>query len=332
MLQPVSHLSVHPAVALAWQMPDDHPRFRSLVESIREQGVLEALKVTEAGEVVDGRHRLRAAGAAGLEMVECQVVPADRVAAIALATLVERRHLVSRGQLAYASYPLFAAGHREAQERHAEALRRGAIAGADTGSGTVEEFAAQLGISRDLFKQAARLHALFDENRQLAAEWEPKIMAAEDPIGLGAAIAGIRGQEASTDRTPARNTALHNWEVAWRNITRPAASWERWSAEEREYASQALRDQFGKLPDPVLDAVSAALRAARRARAYAQEKSPEGRLESLGLLTPRNEGGDPSGPHLPAEARERIAEAAQKRWARFTPGTPVDGDATPERA
>lgn len=283
---PLSHLSIHPAVALAWQMPDDHPRFQSLVASIREQGVLEALKVTGDHRVVDGRHRLRAARAAGLEMVECQVVADDRVAAVALATLVERRHLVTRGQLAYASYPLFAAGHREAQERNADLIRRGVVPGADATAGTVEEFAAQLGIGRELFKQAARLHAMFDESPELQKEWEPKVMAVEEPIGLGAAIAGIRGQEASTDRTPARNTALHNWEVAWRNVTRPAAAWERWSQEEREYASEALRAQFSKLPEPVLDAVSAALRAARRARSYADEKTPASRLESLGLLTP----------------------------------------------
>lgn len=337
---PISHLSVHPAVTLAWEMPDDHPGFLSLVESIKEQGLLEPLKITAAKQVVDGRHRLRACRAAGFESVECIVVPDDRVGEIAVATLFERRHMVTRGQLAYAAYPLFAAGHRELQRRNAELIKRGAQPG-ESSTGSVEGYASAVGVSRDLFLQAARLHELFDADPELRAEWEPKIMAPEMPIGLGAAIAGIRGQETSVGRTPQRNSALHNWEVAWRNITRPAGRWNRWTEQEREYATTVLRDEFAKLPDPVLDAVRDALRATRRQRAGGD--SPEGKLERIGLLSRRRpapddeEEGDQDEPATPSadnseaanrmarveakrradEARARITAAAKSRWAQY---------------
>ena len=326
--RPLSQLTVHPAVSLAWEMPDLHPRFQSLVRSIMDQGVLDPLKITEAGQVVDGRHRLRAAKIAGLESVECIVVPEERVGEIALATLTERRHLVTRGQLAYAAYPLFAEGHRELQAKNSELIRTGAKAAV-----TVEDYAEQIGVSRDLFFQAARLHLAFDGDPELKAEWEPKIMAAEDPIGLGAAIAGIRGQEVSTERTPARNTALHNWEVAWRNLVRPAAAWDRWSPEERDQATRVLRDEFSRLPDPVLDAVRDALRATRRSRAGAD--NADSKLERLGLLTPNSQPelddgetpaeamdrecreGNKRARQLSVTAREKIRAAAAARWGRF---------------
>lgn len=328
---PISHLTVHPAVALAWEMPDSHPGFQSLVESIKEQGLLEPLKVTSANQVVDGRHRLRASRAAGFETVECIVVSDDRVGEIAVATLFERRHMVTRGQLAYAAYPLFAAGHRELQRRNVDLIRRGAQPG-ESSTGSVESYASTVGVSRDLFLQAARLHELFDADPALKTEWEPKIMAPEMPIGLGACIAGIRGQETSVGRTPQRNSALHNWEVAWRNITRPAGRWNRWTEQEREYATGVLREQFAKLPEPVLDAVRDALRATRRQRATAD--TPEGRLERMGLLSRRNRhaeeaGGDdyqddpqdaPAQSGLAPEARERIEAAAHARWAKYPAG------------
>lgn len=327
MQRPVSQLTVHPAVALAWEMPPDHPRFLSLVVSIHEQGLLEPVKITEDGRVVDGRHRLRAAREAGLEMIECQVVPEERVGEIALATLCERRHLVTRGQLAYAAYPLFERGHREAQQRNAELIRRGARPAANGGGATVEKYADQVGVGAELFRQSARLHAMFDERPELREEWEPKIMSADEPIGLGAAIAGIRGQETSSGRTPQRNTALHNWEVAWRNIIRPAAAWGRWNDDEREHAAKALREQFVRLPEPVLDAVSNALRAARRARPK-PASGPEAALERLGLLSPREAAdddgavaaevadSDPETSRLNANDLARIRSAAATRWAK----------------
>lgn len=326
MQRPISHLSVHDAVSLAWEMPDSDPRFASLVESVREHGLIEPLKVTADGKVVDGRHRLRAARAAGLESVECQVVPDHSVGEIAMATLCERRHLVTRGQLAYAAYPLFSRAHKELRERKATAMRSGVHQPEEE---TVEGYAARVGVSRDTFLQAARLHELFDADPELKREWEPKVMASEEPIGLGACIAGIRGQETSVGRTPQRNSALHNWEVAWRNITRPAGRWNRWTEEEREYATGVLREQFSKLPEPVLDAVRDALRATRRQRATAD--APEGRLERMGLLSRRNRHADeaagddyqddpqdaPSQSGLSPEARERIEAAAHARWARY---------------
>lgn len=86
------------------------------------------------------------------------------------------------------------------------------------------------------------------------------------PIGLGAALAGIAGQAASRGVTPARNSALRKWECAWHNLKRPAAAWDGWTAEERDYASATVQAVVTALPDPLLDVLRDALRTARRQR------------------------------------------------------------------
>lgn len=260
----IDELTVHPEVACAWELPEHDSRFIALVDDIRRHGILEPLVITSAHEVVDGRHRLRAARALGIAEVPCRMLnTAEDAAGVAISSMACRRHL-GKGQLAYAAYPLFAHHHAGARAAHTRGLRNGP--GEESGSATVEDLAESIGISRDVFKQAARLHDLFAKDADLRAEWEPRIMADDAAIGLGAALAGIAGQRASKDRTPQRNSHLARWVSAWSHVGRPAQAWEQWDEAEREKAGGAVRAAIEALPDPLLDVVRDALRGARRAR------------------------------------------------------------------
>ena len=88
---PLTRLQLHPAAELVPAMTAaEYARFR---EDISQRGVLVPLEVTEAGVVLDGRHRLQAAAEQGLARVPVQVVaPADETEHILLCAL-ERRHL-----------------------------------------------------------------------------------------------------------------------------------------------------------------------------------------------------------------------------------------------
>lgn len=259
-------LRIHSAVRSAWELPDDDSRFLGLVADIRTHGILDPLRITEDGAVVDGRHRLRAAKLLDLDMVPVEVLRAGlEPAGVAISSLTARRHLTGKGQLAYAAYPLFAARHRELQESSSRGLRRGPQ-NSQPIPDSVPAIAAALGISVDTFQQAARLHEIFAADAELKAEWEPKIMAEDNPIGLGAAIAGIAGQAASTDRTPARNSALARFASAWSHVATPASAWSKWTDAERDKAAETVRETVAKLPDPLLDVIRDALRSARRAR------------------------------------------------------------------
>lgn len=265
-------LSIHPAVAAVWQLGDDHPDFLRIVESVSERGIVEPLKITGTGKIADGRHRWRAAKKLGIKTVPCIKVSEDEVADIALSTLADRRHLVTKGQLAFSAYPLMEKAHAEILKRREETMRGH---GAGESPITVEQLAEKLGIGRRLFFYAASLHDLFRKDADTRAEWEPKIMDSEEPIGLGAAVAGIAGQRASRGSKPGRNTALSRWDTAWANIRRPAQHWERWSEEDRSHAQETLHQTITALPDPVLDVVRDALRAARRARTENATKEQE---------------------------------------------------------
>ncbi len=250
-----------------WQLPEDSQSFRHLVESIRRNGILQALLVTSDGKIADGRHRWKAAKVAGLDDVPCSIVSEERAREIALETLTARRHLTTKGQLAYGAYPLIAQAHHSAKEDWKQQLATGNREGGSTHT-TADNLAGELGISRDLFFQAARLHALFQENDDLRAEWEPRIMGPDEPIGLGAALAGMAGKAATagTTRAPTRNTTLARFTSAWGNLGKCAGGWSRWNDESRDTAAEAVRGAVSAMPDPLLDVLRDSLRAARRAR------------------------------------------------------------------
>lgn len=265
--RPLCDLRPHPLLAAVPVLDDDSPEFRRLVDSVREHGLIDPLKITACGQIVDGRHRARALRQIDADASAwCLVVPDERAAELALETLTARRHLVTKGQLAYVAFPLIAPAYEGLRARHSDRLRTGI-----SGTGhelTVADLAAQVGVSEDEFARAAKLHRIFTERPGLRDEWEPKIMCSESPVGLGAVIAGIAGAAATrgTPRGPTRNTALARWDVSWTELGRHARSWERWTSEQRDHAAAQVRDTVATLPDPLLDVLRDALRAARRAR------------------------------------------------------------------
>ncbi len=265
-----STASLHPhrAVRDLWELPSDDSRYLRIVESIRESGILDPLKVTAGGEIIDGRHRWRAAKKLGLETVPCVQVDESRAAEIAMETRIARRHLLTPSQLAWEMYPLFARRHAEAVQANRTLLRRGnALAGSNSPS--VEEIAGSLGVGKTLFKYAADLHRTFAADPALREEWEPRIMCEAEPIALGAVIAGIAGRRATAGKTPVqvhRNTSLHRWDHSWGVLQKDGPAWERWSEDEREHATSVVRETIEALPDSVLDVITNTLRAVRRAR------------------------------------------------------------------
>lgn len=263
-LRSVADLSVHPALRHVPLMPEDSPEFQVLVESIRATGILQPLIIT-GDQILDGRHRARAAMAVDPSAaVWCTEVSEDRAAEVALATLSARRHLVTKGQLAYVAYPLYRPAFEAAQERWTEALRSGRP---DTHDG-VSVVAAQMGVSRDEFYRAAKVHQIFAQHPELREVWEPRILDTHAPIGLGAVIAGIAGEAATKgkSRPPTRNTALSRWDCSWTELGKHARAWDRWSSEDRDHAAEKVRSTVADLPDTLLDVLRDALRAARRAR------------------------------------------------------------------
>lgn len=140
--QSVKTLREHPEADLVPTMPASE--FQALLEDIRRRGILEPLHVQFDGTVLDGRHRLRAARALGLEQVPVVLVRLQDETPVSymLRAALLRRHLTDDQKA------IIAEGLRQALSREAvvEAARvggqnggRGRARSLDSDSGTVPE-------------------------------------------------------------------------------------------------------------------------------------------------------------------------------------------------
>lgn len=168
-----AELGVHPLLKTQpWMSEDDMNR---LVESVREHGVLQDIFITEGDEVVDGRHRWKAACLAGKSEITCQVVPEDQISSIILATILDRRHYTKSAR-AYLSLPLLEKAVSEGIQRRAEQLRVGSKSPKSDsvtfrGKPGSEELADRLGISVDMMKLARNTERLFAESDARVKAW-----------------------------------------------------------------------------------------------------------------------------------------------------------------
>lgn len=262
--RPTAELAIHKAIAGMPRLDPEDPRYDAMRGAWMESGILPPLYVTAAGKIVDGRHRWWFAKDMKLAEVPVIEVDEDEVSTVIMAAIAGRNHL-TKGQRAYLSFPYLLDAWEAAQRRRMEILTSGINRGLLPKVPTVEDLSEQLGVSEDLLKQARRLHEAFGKVPGLQATWEPRILDAEEPIGLGAALAGIAGETSTKGKPkpPTRNTAIRNFSVGLENLIRPVSHWDRWNEEERDLAVESIRHTIFQFPPAALDAVAAAVRAAK---------------------------------------------------------------------
>jgi hypothetical protein len=192
---PLELIDLHPLVA---DLPMWDPKSEDnqlLVQDIQARGVDVPLIVVPGKKsgrflLVDGRHRHRAAAAAGLDEVPVLIRKEAEAADIVLHSLANRRHL-TKGALAYMSYPVLSA--------------QACVNGGDRKSASIqstlvsaEDICDRLGFGRDLFFQARQVHEIFAQDADYRAACEPLIL--EGHMGLGACIAGFAGRAATRNK------------------------------------------------------------------------------------------------------------------------------------
>jgi len=150
----------------------------------------------EAGVVVDGETRRRAALDLGLAEVPVEIVDEIEAIQIILRELCLRRNL-TKGQRAYVAYPLLSPAHEEAQARRLQNLQKGqcfsvrhSVPDGD-GKGSVSALAESIGICQRMLRQAAEIHRLLTAHPELREKYEAAIFHPDRPAGLGAILAGI---------------------------------------------------------------------------------------------------------------------------------------------
>lgn len=240
------------------------------------------------------------AKARGLESVPVTTVDEADAPVQIIRDLAHRRRF-TLGAVAYLAYPHFAPAFARSKLRRAANLRHaGANAAVDAPEfSTVEDLAAALGVGRNLFFQAKKVHELFaDENlypvRDAAGKiqrltlkefFEPKILRAptggehesERPVGLGGVIAGVAAvKEGRRDVfSPAPNDPVVLVSASFgRGILRRCEIWSALSPAERRAAREQIEKQAAAMPPEkcetaarVMLNVSEIYQAAARARA-----------------------------------------------------------------
>lgn len=197
---PAGDLADHPLLAHIPVWPATSAEFKSLRESLREDGQLYEVLIDSGNRVVDGRNRRNALLSIN-QPVACRRVSDSEVSTVILDSLLQRRHLCKSAR-AYLVVPVLEPALAEARTRRA--LNVTADSRLDRLSGkNVDELAATYGFSRDLIFQARRVRELLDKHPEHRDEVEQRILDGE--LSLGGACTALANFEHNATRAKRLN-------------------------------------------------------------------------------------------------------------------------------
>ncbi len=257
----VSELSNHPVADLIPMLPEDHPKYKALVDSIGADGVQEPLICDPKGRVSNGRHRLRGArNFPSIEELPCIVKPEDQVATIAMQTALARRDFneSQRAIMIAVLFPKTAAERKAASLANLRNVGKGSkplISSNTTECGnsvTIKEFSAQHDVGLAFMEYALRVMGQPTERRERAIN---DVM--QRGIGLGRVVAGWGGKDAAD---AGKTKPIKNYGKliggAFLSLTRHGCGFNKIA--KAGIAGAILRDAEkmpAKLPEPLVKAV-----------------------------------------------------------------------------
>jgi hypothetical protein len=230
--------------------------FNGAVDDVRENGVKHPIQILAEGFVVDGESRRQWAIAADVRKIRCEIVSEVEAYDIILRELFRRRN-PTKGQRAYIAADFFQEAINAGLRKKGQNLRKGQCSpkaesiGYRDGAQTASELASSMGISADLYQQAMKLKKIFAKDSDLRAEWEPKILDQDKPIGLGACIAGIAGADADQPNRALGVIAgqLELFGETFEALRKGASGWKKFDAEQKSMVLQSWRKTVAAMPE-----------------------------------------------------------------------------------
>ena len=237
--------------------------------------------LTEEGFVLDGARRLQAAKQLQWTKLAGIYRPETEAASIMVESLLGQRSL-SKGAKVYLCLNLLPDYAKSAEIRRLSNLKRGTktlekprnlpnrtqyLSG-----NNADEIAAWLGCSGRLFEQAVRIRRFFDLPRlaetkipyqdgtsaTLREYFEPRILDAVHPMGLGEVLKGIGAlvdEEGNVREQfpPERNSHLFYWERSWAGWAKQCSRWDALNTQEQAKAVAVVKDALRDVPEAVLE-------------------------------------------------------------------------------
>lgn len=263
-------LRPHPLLARLPRIPESAESAEALIADIDLRGIIDPLKITAKGQLLDGRRRYESAEQLGQSRVPCVVVDDCEVVAAILGSICLRRHL-TKSALAYTIYPLLEVGFEESRAlrmKNLSNLESSKVHSVDFRADTVEEMAKELGISRSLLFLARKLHVAWEEGRikvnsdKEGGEGWYKIKdvdsvraGVEEGIyihghGLGGEIAGIPGASI-TSGGPQRETwkQLDLFTSVFKTAKVRWHYWDNFDDNQKNQALKAAEDMIDAMPE-----------------------------------------------------------------------------------
>jgi len=289
-----SELRPHPATKHLHDLSDDDPRFLAIVGSIEGQGYdpSEPIVVDEAGRIMEGRHRWRAAKRLQLARIACIERPSAEVAQLIIRSICARKHY-SRSAIAFECYPLFEEAHKEAVENWEQNRKKRGFSSmlAEQASGAipvkfVEDLAREMGVSLYLFQFAARVHKLFREHpdyadlmkSRLFGEFQGGEHESTRPVGLGAIVSGFdtwQESDKSSRYQPNKRGQLELFGKAVKKFVFQAALVDSDPDQTRETIRHHLEAKSPDELDRISDMADLLKTEVKRARKRAEDLQPE---------------------------------------------------------
>jgi ParB-like chromosome segregation protein Spo0J len=258
-------LTPHPILATMPRIVEVPSETQAFLDDIRAHGIRQPILIDSKGQILDGIRRWEAARTLGIELKTelCEQSPLMAI----IGSLTQRRHL-TKGQLAYISYPLLKPALEESKERRLQNLREGIspiVHSEHYRDATVADLADRIGIGRRLIFDAKTLHEACEGDDELRSQVENSLYL--DGVGLGALIAGIAGRKATSGKERAPIQLFLGLPKAYKAVVTFAERWKRpelFDAANLEKTREELSTNFSKLPAVALEEIEKAARSARK--------------------------------------------------------------------
>ena len=282
-----TQLSVHPVAKLIvddWANED--PRYIALVEDIRERGIDLPIIVDREHRILDGRRRYRAARQLQLKQVPCIVRADDQVYGVVINSLLQRRHC-TKSQLAYLTAPLLDQAFEESSTRRYGNLSKGQETPDSRqrrlSEKTVADWAASIGIERNLLFEARKVWALFAKHPQrrdltdrygetetnvtFREFYEKRILSPDDPCGLGAVVAGIASSLVTNGKAKQEHRQLDLFILGIETVHKRLGYWSDLDDAGKRKVRIQIEALADSMPEDLRQEFAAVLRAASKKQA-----------------------------------------------------------------